>query len=123
MKLLDAFIMGYGSQVTIHVYWPIVCKNFINSFFSQLKLVIMDIFNSRRIIFIGRHHNNASQKKLKLKLIVNVSLITYKKNCNRIITDLSCITLSQCTSTTSNPTLFPTLSVSFHQQINKRVDL
>lgn len=81
MKLLDAFIMGYGSQVTIHVYWPLVCKNFINSFFSQLKLVIMDIFNSRRIIFIGRHHNNASQKKLKLKLIVNVSLITYiKKN-------------------------------------------
>lgn len=79
MKLLDAFIMGYGSQVTIYVYWPLVCKNFINSFFSQLKLVIMDIFNSRRIIFIGRHHNNASQKKIKLKLIVNVSLITYIK--------------------------------------------
>lgn len=39
----------------------------------------MNIFNSRRIIFIGRHHNNASQKKLKPKLIVNVSLITYKK--------------------------------------------
>lgn len=118
MKLLDAFIMGYGSQVTIHVYWPLVCKNFINSFFSQLKLVIMNIFNSRRIIFIGRHHNNASQKKLKLKLIVNVSLITYKKKMQShyhrpFVYNPVTVHVYHVKSNT-----FPTLSVSFHQQIN-----
>lgn len=118
MKLLDAFIMDYGSQVTIHVYWPIVCKNFINSFFSQLKLVIMDIFNSRRIIFIGRHHNNASQTKLKLKLIVNVSLITYKKKLQSHYHRPFVYNPVTVHVNTSNPTLFPILSVSFHQQIN-----